>query len=272
MEELAEGLNNVSTHPDLNIPLHLMEPDSNLETQASWAEYSSAKFLLLGHLIDIASGHDLHLILAVEHERKQKLIERYLRGKGFVYTRPREAMGSGLEVSMAKGPLSFGIHTSENVKELLKAPSAIFAFDTSFNPKSPSVQHIRTTYTRNEYPLPVVWFLVANSCEHIQRCLPDLSETDQMRSLVLHTARLHEEVGDLQDGAFGVRENADRILNFLLDSFASWSLPTVAPLDFVSVTGLDSSSPSSGTPDSRGRKRSVVSKFPITPTLQTSSN
>lgn len=271
MQELAEGLNNVSTHPDLNVPLHLAGPKSNLETEASWAEYSSAKFLLLGHLINTANDHDLHLIIAVQDERKQQVVERYLRGKGFTYTRPRERMGGGLEVSLAKGALSFGVHSNENVNELLKAPSAIFAFDTAFNAKSPSVQHIRTTYTRNDGLLPIVWFLVANSCEHIQRCLPDLSETDQMRFLVLHTTRLHNEVGDLQGGAFGVRENAERILSFLSDSLVSWSLPIVEPLDFASTSEFDSSTPSSDESQFGGRKRSLVSALPISYNLQANS-
>ncbi|KAJ6130361.1 hypothetical protein N7512_003141 [Penicillium capsulatum] len=258
MQELVEGLNNTSVHPDLNVPLHLSEGDSSPQKEASWAEYSSAKFLLLGHLIEMASDHDLHLILAVQDDRKQALIERYLLGKGFAYTRAREAMDGGLEVSLAKGPLSFGIHSNENVNELLKAPSAIFAFDAAFNAKSPSVQHIRTTYTRNEGLLPVVWLLVANSCEHVVRCLPDLPPANQMRALVLHTARLHDEVGDLQEGAFGVRQNAEEILHFLLDSFASWSLPAVEPLDFVSTPEMDSSASSSDGSHSGDRKRSLV--------------
>lgn len=259
MCELAERLNNISTHPDLNISLHLMEADSNLPKEASWAEYSSAKFLLLGHLIALASAHDIHVILAVQDDKRQKVIERYLRGKGFDYTRPREEMGGGLEVSLAKGPLSFGIHSNENVNELFKAPSAIFVLETAFNSKSPSVQHIRTTYSRNEGLLPMVWFLVANSCEHIERCLPDLSESDRLRFLLLYTARLHDEVGDLQSDAFGVHENADEILNYLLDSFASWPLPAIEPLDFVSTPELDSSTPSSDEYHSASLKRSLVS-------------
>ncbi|KAJ5562992.1 Histone deacetylase complex subunit 2/3 [Penicillium sp. DV-2018c] len=243
MRQVINRLSNVSTHPDLNISEHLKDPDHNLEKQASWAEYSSAKFLFLGHLIEIVDTHELHIILAVQDQKKQGILERYLRGKGFSYTRPREKMGSDLEVSLAKGSLSFGIHSSESPRELYKPPSAIFALDSYFNPKSPSMQHIRTTYARNGSLLPVIWFLVANTTEHIERCLPDAPEPDRLRLLVHYIARFHDEVGDLQDDALGVHEDAEEILGYLLDSVAGWPLPPIEPLRFVSLEDLERYSP-----------------------------
>ncbi|CAI7652125.1 unnamed protein product [Penicillium glandicola] len=239
MREVITRLSNVSTHPDLNISDHLKDADPDLAKEASWAEYSSAKFLLLGHLMDIVGAQELHLLLAVQNEKKQAVLERYLQGKGFTYTRPREEMGSTLEVSLAKGPLSFGIHSSEAARELYKPPSAIFALDSYFRPKSPSMQHVRTTYARNGSLLPVIWFLVANTSEHIERCLPDSPEPDRLRLLVHYIARLHDEVGDLQDDALGVHEDAEEILAYLLDSGAGWPLPTIEPLNLVSLEELE---------------------------------
>jgi hypothetical protein len=259
MQEVVTQLDNVSTHPDLNIATHLKDSGSDPEKEASWAEYSSAKFLFLGHLMDIVETHELHVIIAVQDEKKQAVIERYLNGKGFAYTRPREDMGRTLEVSMSRGPLSFGIHSSESVRELYKPPSAIFAFDASFNPKSPSMQHIRTTYARNGNLLPVIWFLVANTSEHIQRCLPDLPELERLRWLVHYTARFHDEVGDLQDDALGVHEDAEEILTYLLDSVAGWPLATIESLAFISKEELEASTPSSGSSVPQAQKRALVS-------------
>ncbi|KAJ5512188.1 Histone deacetylase complex subunit 2/3 [Penicillium fimorum] len=239
MREVIARLSNVSTHPDLNISDHLKDPDPDLAKEAAWAEYSSAKFLLLGHLMEIVGTHELHLILAVQDEKKQAVLERYLQGKGFVYTRPREEMGITLEVSLAKGPLSFGIHSSETARELYKPPSAIFALDSYFRPKSPSIQHIRTTYARNGNLLPVIWFLVANTSEHIERCLPESPGPDRLRLLVHYIARFHDEVGDLQDDALGVHEDAEEILGYLLDSVAGWPLPIIEPLNLVSLEELE---------------------------------
>ncbi|KAJ5573781.1 uncharacterized protein N7459_008208 [Penicillium hispanicum] len=255
MQNVTARLNNVSTHPDLNISHYLTETESDLTKEAAWAEYSSAKFLFLGHLIEIASQRHLHLILAVEDAKKQEVMERYLRGKGFNYTRPREELGGSLEVSLAKGSLSFGVHSKDSVRDLFRTPSAIFVLDAAFNPKSPSVQHIRTTYTRNGSLLPIVWFLVSNTCEHIERCLPDLPEHERLRLLLQYTARLHNEVGDLQDDSLGVSEDAEEITNYLLDGVMAWPLPTVEPLPFVSIEELESSTPSSDESQPATQKR-----------------
>lgn len=261
MSDVIAKLNNVSTHPDLNIFDHLKGADSDLAKEASWAEYSSSKFLFLGHIVDIASAHDLHLILTVQDDRKQRVLERYLQGKGLTYTRPRAEMGNSVEVSMTKNSLSFGIHPSDNVQEIYKPPSAIIALDTSFNAKSPSMQHIRTTYPRQGSLLPVIWLLVANTSEHIERCLPDAPELDRLRLLVQFTASLHDEVGDLQDDALGVHEDVEEILRYLSDGLVSWPLPLIEPLHFVSAE--EPHGPSSEEPTPANQKRSLVSlSFP----------
>jgi hypothetical protein len=239
MREVIVRLNNVSTHPDLNISDHLKGVESDLAKEASWAEYSSAKFLFLGNLIELVGINEIHLIIAVGDEKKQRTLERYLQGKGFAYTRPRAEMGSAVEVSLAKGSLSFGIHSNESARELFKPPSAIFALDSSFSSKSPSMQHIRTTYARNGNLLPVIWFLVANTSEHIERCLPDTPEPERLHLLVHYIARLHDEVGDLQDDALGVHEDAEEIVGYLLDGVAVWPLPLIEPLNLVSMEGLE---------------------------------
>ena len=257
--EVISRLNNVAIHPDLNIAHHLTGTEVDLEKQSSWAEYSSTKFLLLGHLIELASTHELHIILAVQDEKKQDIVERYLRGKGFAYTRPREELGGNLEVSLIKGSLSFGVHSNDSVRDLFRAPSAILALDTAFNPQSPSMEHIRTTFTRNGSLLPVIWLIVSNACEHIERCLPPLQETDRLRLLLQYTTRLHDEVGDLQDDALGVPEHAEEILNYMLHNFATWQVPPVEPLHFVSSEELDSSTSSSDESQGPAQKRSLVS-------------
>ncbi|KAJ6107555.1 hypothetical protein N7523_008878 [Penicillium sp. IBT 18751x] len=257
MHEVIARLNNVSTHPDLNIPQHCQYHDSELAQEASWAEYSSAKFLFLKYWIELASAHDLHVILEVRGDMKQNILERYLLGKGFTYTKPRAELGGSVEISMNKGSLSFGIHGNDGVQELFKSPCAIIALDTTFDPRSPSVQHIRTTYTRNGSLLPVIWLLVANTCEHIGRCLPDLSESERLRLLLQETAHLHDDVGDLQDDALGVHEDVEEVLGYLSDNLASWTLPTIEPLHFITQEELDSSDPSSDEPMPTAPKRSM---------------
>ncbi|KAL5355344.1 class II histone deacetylase complex subunits 2 and 3-domain-containing protein [Aspergillus floccosus] len=252
LREILVHLSNVATHPDLNIVEHIKDSDSDFAKEAAWAEYSSAKFLFLGYLVEFASSRDIHLVIMVNGERTQKVVERYLMGKGLVYTRPREEMGLGtnLEVSMLKGSLSLGIQStqSDGVLETYKAPSAIIALDSSFNPKSPPVEHMRTTFARQGTLLPAIRLIVSNSSEHVELCFPNLSDIQALRTTIQYTIRLQDMVGDLQDDALGVQEDVEEILSFLLsDNFhASWPLPSIEPITIVGAEELDATSLGSG--------------------------
>lgn len=246
MNSLLERLSNASTHPDLNITEHIKDSDSDLAKEAAWAEYSSAKFLLLGYLINNASSRDLHLVIMVHGAKTLKILERFLMGKGLSYTRPRHEMGVGtnLEVSMVKESLSFGIQSTidDGIMETYKPPAAIIALDSSFNAKSPSVEHMRTTYARHGNLLPVIRLLVSNSSEHVQLCFANYPEPQRLRLVVQYTSRLRGVVGDLQDDALGVYEDSEEIMSSLLsDNFnAHWSLPSIEPLHIVSSDELNS--------------------------------
>ncbi|KAL2825969.1 class II histone deacetylase complex subunits 2 and 3-domain-containing protein [Aspergillus cavernicola] len=239
MQQVLERLSNAATHPDINVAQHMKNAESDLTQEAAWADYSSAKFLLLNYLIKAGGDHDLHLILTVRGEKTQSIVERYLQGKGLSYSRPREEMGLGtnLEVSMVKGSLSFGIRMvahSDGIVETYRPPSALIAFDSSLNTNNPSIEHMRTTYARNGHLLPVIRLMVANSSEHVELCFPPTS----LALVLRHSMQLRDIVGDLQDDALGVHEDANEILACLLsDNFnAHWSLPPVEPLRAVSLS------------------------------------
>ncbi|PYH96130.1 HDA1 complex subunit [Aspergillus ellipticus CBS 707.79] len=246
INQVLERLSNVTTHPDLNVVEHIKDSESDVQKEAAWAEYSSAKFLLLGYLLQVATMHDIHLVITVNGEKSQRVVERYLLGKGLMYTRPRQEMGSGtnVEVSLIKESLSFGVQSTVNdgVMETYKAPSAIIALDPSFNAKSPTVEHMRTTFARNGNLLPVIRLMVSNSSEHIGLCFPGLPELERLRLLIQYTTRLRNSVGDLQDDALGVNEDAEELLSCLeSDNFnAHWSLPHVEPLLILSPEELES--------------------------------
>ena len=268
-----EQLSNVATHPDLNIAEHIKESESDLEKEAAWAEYSSAKFLFLGYLVQYGSDEDLLLAIMVQGGKTQQIVERYLLGKGLKYTRPRQEMGDGtnLEVSMAKGTLSFGIQSAQgdSVVETYKRPSAIISLDRSFYAKSPSVEHMRTTYARDGSLLPVVHLLISNTSEHIERCFHDVPAFEHLRLVMQYTVRLRDMVGDLQDNALGVSEDVEEFLPCVQsDNFhLYWSLPAIEPLQIFSPEELDSAisrsnrsdANSEGGPTLATQKRSHVS-------------
>ncbi|KAL1886094.1 hypothetical protein Plec18167_000022 [Paecilomyces lecythidis] len=243
MRRVVENLNDTTVHPDLNIAEHIKYAANDPKKEAAWAEYSSSKFQLLGHFVEIAEHHELHIILMVR-EGTTDLVERYLQGKGFDYTRPRSEMGTNVEISMIKGALSFGIRStqSDRIIEVYRNPAVILSLDSSFNAKNPSIEHLRTTFARNGNLLPVVRLLVSNSSEHIERCLPDIPELQRLRLLAHYIYRLLDTVGDLQDDALNVHEDAEELLSYVLsDNFnASWSWPTIEPLQILSPAEIAS--------------------------------
>lgn len=213
---------------------HVEDSGPDPQKEAAWAEYSSSKFQFLGHFIEVAAAHDLHIVVMAKKGKPVEFVERYFLGKGFIYTRPRHEMRGNVEVSMTNGPLSVAIRSTQHdgVLETYKPPSAIIALDSSFNAANPSVEHLRTTYARNGNLLPVILLIASNTSEHIQRCLPDVSELQRLRLLVHCVTSLSRVVGDLQDDALGVHEDAEEILSYLLsDNFnLSWALPAIEPL------------------------------------------
>ncbi|KAL2811320.1 class II histone deacetylase complex subunits 2 and 3-domain-containing protein [Aspergillus granulosus] len=235
-QQVLERLSNAATHPDINLGEHLKGADENLEHQATWAEYSSAKFLLLSYLIRAPGEHDMHLVIAVRGDKTQGVVERYLEGKGFTYTRPRADMGSGtnVEVSMVKGSLSFGIQNAQDdgIMETYKPPLAVIALDSSLDVKKPSMEHMRTTFARNGHLLPVIRLIITNSSEHVELCFPGPSTSQRLVLIFKYIRQLRDIIGDLQDDALGVQEDANEIMTCLLsDNFnAHWSLPMVEPL------------------------------------------
>lgn len=271
MNGILEQLGNITTHPDLNMLEHIRESQSNLEQEAFWGEYSSSKFLLLSYLLRVASGQDLHFVIMVQGPKLLDILERFLLGKGLAYTRPRQEMGPGtdLEVSMVKHSLSFGIQTTrgDGIIQTCRPPSVIIALDRSFNAQTPSVEHMRTTYARNGHLLPVIRLLVSNTSEHIERCLADVPPQQRLRLLMHHTTELADVVGELQDNALNVQEDAEEILACLIsDNFdANWPLPPIEPLHILEPEELDAllhehqGDVSAGQPTTR--KRSVVSSL-----------
>lgn len=213
------------------------------------------------------------MAIMVQGGKTKDVVERFFLGKGLSYTRPRQEMGdgTGLEVSLAKGPLSFGIQSTQSDRtiEAYKRPSAIIALDRSFDAKSPSVGHMRTTYARDGSLLPVIRLLISNTSEHIERCFHGIPPLEGLRLVLQYTIRLRDMVGDLQDNALGVSEDVEELLPCLQsDNFHHyWSLPTIEPLQLFSPEELDSAvneSTQSSTTAKTGlgtatQKRSLVS-------------
>lgn len=228
-------LNNITTHPDLNFPDRSGSgEDIDNTTLASWAEYSSSKFQLLGYLIDAATNEDFHIIIFVKEGRPVRIVENYLLGKGFVYLQSRSEVAADAELPLSRGLLSFAIRpTSENIRKPSQKPSLIFALDSSFDANNPSVRDLRTTWARGESITPVIRPIVSNSVEHVELCLPNSPnpKDSQFRRLVRHTIAFRSSVGELQDDALGVQETSEAIFHCLSSDSFQQRLPLLEALD-----------------------------------------
>jgi len=90
--------------------------------------------------------------------------------------------------------------------------------------------------------LPVIRLLVSNTSEHIERCFHDVTGLQHLRLVIQYSVRLSNTVGDLQDNALGVSEDAEEVLSCLQsDNFhANWPLPAIEPLQIFGPEELDS--------------------------------
>lgn len=235
LQKIIDKLDNVCTHPDLNLPKEPPVNVNDITKEASWAEHSSSKFLFLGHFIDAALAHDIHVIIMVKRGRTMKIIENYFLGKGFALRlTPSSDDSDSSEMIFYRDKLSFGVRTTsdEQAFESFRPPALIIALDSTFNPQNESVKLLREKSIPGIL-IPVVRLVISNTCEHLRLCAHDCPDDIKSRLLVANAKRISDTVGELQDDALGVQEDAEEILGYLTADPASrkWPLAYIEILD-----------------------------------------
>ncbi|KAK2814151.1 hypothetical protein FQN50_000555 [Emmonsiellopsis sp. PD_5] len=227
MGQMLEQLNNITVHPDLNLPDQPAVPAADPTKETAWAEYSSSKFQFLGYFIDEAANEDFHVIVVAKRARAVRIVENYLVGKGFTHI--QRMIDTPNQLCLYRGQLSFAIRTTSDDRTMIpyKTPAAIIALDNSFDADNQTIQKLRTDFSPNENLLPVIRLLVSNTSEHIERSLPRLSELNRLRLLVKYTRELSNTAGEVQDDALDVQEYAQEVIKFFKRGSKIWSLPVV---------------------------------------------
>lgn len=235
MNAMITQLNNISTHSDLNLAENPTARTPDFTTESSWAEYSSSKFQFLGYFIDAAV--DLHVLIMAKPGKTVDIVKNYLLGKGFSMI-PKESDNDSSALVFVKDSLSFEIRltTGERIMPPYKSPAIMIALDSSFDADDPATRELRVA-ADSERLVPVVRLIISNSAEHVERCLPAGSDISRLRLLVQHTTSLRGSVGDLQDDALGVQENAEETLLYLMSDPATRNWPLAA----VENLGIESS-------------------------------
>ncbi|KAI5297116.1 hypothetical protein KEM55_005123, partial [Ascosphaera atra] len=232
MVSLINRLNNVCIHSDLN--RDGSQNKGQPTDEAAWAEYSSSKFAFLKCLIDAAATEAPHVIIMSKPGKTLELLETYLLGKEFIRTPPSSDKFPH-ELTMSKIDLSFGLRSTDDKQERppFRPPGLIIALDSTFDALNPSVVSLRHTYSLgNAQLVPVLRLVIANSCEHVERCLPMSSSLSALRYLVRRTTEVADRLGDTQDFGVDLQESAKALVGWLKGPLhpGSWPLPAVPAL------------------------------------------
>lgn len=239
MQKVVEQLNNITTHPDLNLIDQPTMTAPDVTREASWAEYSSSKFQFLGYFIDAALNHEdyaIHVVVMAKAGRTVNILKNYFLGKGLMPLPSSSNNVEGSETAFYKDQLSFEIRATddERIIPTLKTPVLIIALDSSLDVDSSWIQELRTQAPHGlEDPVPVVRLVISNTAEHVERCLPPCSEINRLRLLVHHTVTLADNAGELQDDALGVQEDAEETVAYVVTNLFTrqWKLPFIERLE-----------------------------------------
>ncbi|KAI5285733.1 hypothetical protein KEM54_000333 [Ascosphaera aggregata] len=242
MISLIDKLNNVCSHPDINRATKSIERDAIAETK--WAEYSSAKFEFLGHLIRAASTEDMHITIFSKPGKSLHLLETYLLGRGFIRKQP-PCQAPSQEACFSKLDLSFGLRSTadEIIRVPPRPPSIIIAFDATFNPDNTSVYTLRSSYVEDEGQLiPVVRLIIFHSSEHIERCLPPVEKPESaLKFFVQRIDELSEGYVRSPYNAYDLQNDADRVIEFAKSDSGLrwWPLPYIGiPQEWIDGDGV----------------------------------
>ena len=285
MRELIDRLNDTTTHLDLGLDGLGTQHSDNTEVQAEWTYYASSKFAFLYHLIDSLRYHDCCIVIMARESRTMDLLENYLKANKVNYRRPPEFDSSesyrpeGSEGTLRIILLATGANLA---REMSRRPALIIAFDISFNPQDPQVSRIRRQFSDHKELVPIVYLLVTNSAEHIDRCIPQSMPSPQRFQLLVQTTfRARQGLGGgpimitspTSQGQSGrihvfaelkkslekrIKYPAEAVATAVLgDDFdADWLIP---PIDELELDSFDEESPEPASTDSpASRSRAVT--------------
>ncbi|KIW46004.1 uncharacterized protein PV06_01698 [Exophiala oligosperma] len=258
MMEMIQQLNDTVTHMDLGLPGTFTQYSIQSEAEAAYANYAGSKFSLLGHLVDMLAHVECSIVVMSQAGPVQDLIEQYLKLKHITVRRQDRAITlSSSEVERSRNEFQVELVSTFSTCQLAfpMKPILIIAFDASFDSQDPQVMRIRQYFSpRPPTLLPVVHFLVSNSSEHVDRCLPkDMPSPSRLKLLVRATYQARPNLGgrptyvpdpsdepegramDMADLQRGLRKTPERKLaifaqvitraSLALDWASNWTLP-----------------------------------------------
>ncbi|KIW79491.1 hypothetical protein Z517_06103 [Fonsecaea pedrosoi CBS 271.37] len=200
MNEMILHLHDTVTHMDLGLPGIPTHYPGNSQEHAAYANYAGSKFSFLGHLVDIMKNIGCSIIIMAREGPVQDLIEDYLKMKQVAVNRQDR-------MSRSKAPVPDRFSTDFQVElvttwsthqvSIYSRPILMIAFDASFDAQDPQIRRIRAHFSeRHPNLMPVLHLLVANSSEHVDRCLPkSMPSPMRLKALVRATFQAWPNLG-----------------------------------------------------------------------------
>lgn len=205
------------------------EPPDNRQN-ASWAEYQSSKFKFLSHLIDSLDNSDMNIIVMGKPGKIIVILESFFLGNGFVADRTL-----GKTPLYTKGSLSFEIRSTRSsiIPPPVRPVSAIISIDATYSSSIPTLNNFRKLASPDGVLVPVIYLIIENSSEHIERSLPNELSIPSLRFLVDQFRELSSSCGKPPLRVKKVSECANLTAMYLkLDSpTKTWPLPMMKSID-----------------------------------------
>ncbi|KIX99427.1 uncharacterized protein Z520_05003 [Fonsecaea multimorphosa CBS 102226] len=200
MNELVQRLHDTVTHMDLGLPgIPTQYPDESQE-HAAYANYAGSKFSFLGHLVELFKNIGCSIIIMAREGPIQDLLEGYLKMK-HVAVKRQDRMARSKSATPDRIITDFQVELlstgSTHQVAIYSRPILMIAFDSSFDSQDPQVARIRSHFSEKRPSLlPVLHLLVANSSEHVERCLPrSMPSTVKLKALVRATYQAWPNLG-----------------------------------------------------------------------------
>ncbi|OQU96977.1 hypothetical protein CLAIMM_02982 [Cladophialophora immunda] len=268
MNELVQHLHDTVTHMDLGLPGMPTHYPGESQEYAAYANYAGSKFSFLGHLVDLLKSIGCSIIVMAREGPIQDLIENYLKTKQITVKR-QDRLDRSKPAVPDRISTDFQVELvstwSTHPVAIYNKPILMIAFDASFDSQDPQVARIRSHFSgRHPALMPVLHLLVANSSEHVDRCLPkSMPSPMRLKALIRATYQAWPNLGgkpiylprptdepegrpmDSFDLQRGIRKSAERKLGKLAsivvqaaispDFDANWNLGLMSELQLTEL-------------------------------------
>ena len=239
VRKMLERANQVTTHIDLDSPSQVAQEQQFAQEEALWAENCSSKFKFVRHLFDAVRQFDVHIAIVGQSGRLLDILETFLRGRRLRYSRPDTLSRSNPPAAKGRVNITLLASGSDGAAYLPRPATLVIAFDGSFNAQAPQVKLLRSHLVNVGQLSPAIHLLVYGSAEHIERCLPESTDSLQrLRRIVNYMTQTRDDVGKLLPDELGAAASAEEVAAFLEAGAMEkdWAIPAIRSIE---VDGLE---------------------------------